>query len=157
MQKAHWIDYVQVVDATPKKGRQLGAHAKTLLYMNGWEAEEVKAANKNAGFDFNLLKADGVTHLKAAEHCNLHGLWWSAPVAVADIQDCPAKMTSDAPGGRRLASHEFAFPLVKNHADGSACPEPMAPSPKTATSGSDRTSIAGTIAAAATVLISLFF
>jgi hypothetical protein len=61
-----------------------------LLYLKGWQNDGV--AGKNAGFDFDLLKAAKVTHLKVAEHCNLHGLWWGAKVALADIKDCDANM-----------------------------------------------------------------
>jgi desulfoferrodoxin (superoxide reductase-like protein) len=61
-----------------------------LLYLKGWQNDGV--AGKNAGFDFDLLKAAKVTHLKVAEHCNLHGLWWGAPVKVSEIPACVADM-----------------------------------------------------------------
>ena len=68
----------------------LTKHKKTLLYLKGWQDDGVKG--KNAGFDFDLRVDAKVTHLKVAEHCNLHGLWWGAKIAIADIAECSDQM-----------------------------------------------------------------
>ena len=124
--------------------------------MKGWQDDGVKGTN--AGFDFDLRVDAKVTHLKVAEHCNLHGLWWGAKVAVKDIPDCLADQVSGNDNrrldGRDLAGHTGKFAKISNGAV--PCPEPE-PEPKTPSpAASDATgsslALAVTTAAAATFL-----
>lgn len=103
MKADHWIDYITVVDASSGGHRQLAAHAKTLMYVAGAQSDAVKGTN--ACIEFDLLKAAKVTKIKAGEHCNLHGLWWSEDLVVADLPDCDAAMSSDNDARRQLAGH----------------------------------------------------
>lgn len=159
MTKDHQIDYIAVVDASADsrrqlEGRELAAHKKTLLYMKGWQNDGV--AGTNAGFDFDLLVAAKVTHLKVVEHCNLHGLWWGAKVAVKDILPCPANQGSPNRrlDGRDLASHTGKFAKIANGED--PCPEPepepKTPSPAASDASGFSLALAVTTAAAATFL-----
>jgi desulfoferrodoxin (superoxide reductase-like protein) len=165
-QKDHWIDYIQVVDASADSGRRLASHAKTLLYLKGWQSDGVHTAN--AGFDFDILKADKVTHIKAAEHCNLHGLWWSQKIAIADIPVCTANMASENDASRReLAGHAGKFAKVANGANPcptspANAPSPAAnaaanaPSPAVKSDASTTSSVGNVLKAAATVVLGLF-
>ena len=122
--------------------------------MKGWQNDGV--AGTNAGFDFDLLVAAKVTHLKVVEHCNLHGLWWGAKVAVKDILPCPANQGSPNRrlDGRDLGSHTGKFAKIANGED--PCPEPepepKTPSPAASDASGFSLALAVTTAAAATFL-----
>lgn len=151
MEEAHWIDYITVVDATSSsRRRDLAAHAKTLLYLKGTQKDGTKGVN--ACFDFDLLKSAKVTHIKAAEHCNLHGLWWSPKIDVNTIPDCEDKMVSS--NGRRLAAHAGKCFKVENGA--TPCPESPAPAPGKA-SESSYTTISGVFTAVAVGVMAMIF
>ena len=86
-----------VADAAASHGRALAAHAKTLMYAKGWEKDGLKGAN--ACFEFDLLKADKVTKIKATSHSTTAGTYPSKEIAIADLPDCAEKMVS--PGDAR--------------------------------------------------------
>ena len=87
-----------VANAAGSHGRALAAHAKTLMYAKGWEKDNFKDA-PNACFEFDLLKADKVTKIKATSHSTTAGTFLSKEIAIADLKDCVATMVS--PGDPR--------------------------------------------------------
>lgn len=128
MKKADHIDYIQVVDATAANhGRALAGHAKTLMYAKGWETTEAALKGQNACFEFDLLKADKVTKIKAASHSTTAGLYSSTGIDVSALPDCVETMASASDHRRQLAGHAGKCVRIENGA--SPCPEPKSPSP----------------------------
>ena len=81
-----------VANAAGSHGRALDAHAKTLMYAKGWEKDGLKGAN--ACFEFDLLKADKVTKIKATSHSTTAGTYLSKEIAIDSLPDCVATMAS---------------------------------------------------------------
>lgn len=158
MMEAHHIDYLQVLDATKKShapgSRRLAAHATAMFYGKTWKKDKIKSDHSNAGFDFTILKSDKVTHIEAVEHCNLHGLWWSKKVAIADIPACPKTMASAQDPSRRLAAHANKFVEIKNF-DGEESKCPAAKKDKA--DASIRATVAGGVMVTAAAMVASLF
>ena len=95
-----------VADAAGSHGRALAAHAKTLMYAKGWEKDGLKGAN--ACFEFDLLKADKVTKIKATSHSTTAGTYLSKEIAIDSLPDCVATMAS-AGDPRKCIFYQLLF------------------------------------------------
>jgi ribosomal silencing factor RsfS len=126
MKKTDYTDYIMVADAAGSHGRALAAHAKTLMYAKGWEKDGLK--EQNACFEFDLLKADKVTKIKATSHSTTAGTYLSKEIAIDALPDCVKTMASAGdPHDRRLAGHAGKCARVENGA--SPCPKSKSPAP----------------------------
>ena len=88
------VDYIMVADAGASHGRALAGHAKTLMYAKGWEKTKEFLKGQNACFEFDLLKADKVTKIKASSHSTTAGYFPSKEIAIDSLPDCDANMAS---------------------------------------------------------------
>jgi hypothetical protein len=130
MKKADHTEYIMVANAAGSHGRALGAHAKTLMYAKGWEKDGLK--EQNACFEFDLLKADKVTKIKATSHSTTKGTFLSNEIAIADLKECVEKMVSPGDARRRqLAAHAGNCKRIENGP--SPCPKSPAPAASSAT------------------------
>lgn len=132
MKEADHIDYIMVTDATAgSHGRALAGHAKTLMYAKGWEKTKKALSGKNACFEFDLLKADKVTKIKASSHSTTAGTYLSKEIDVSALPDCVATMASASDHRRQLAAHAGKCDRIENGA--SPCPKAKSPAASSAT------------------------